>query len=70
MTPVAAISAAGVRQEPRWLVRRKAEAAATAVRAGGMPADEACHRYGVTPEQFAACQRAADRLRLPLRRFA
>lgn len=37
----------------RWTVRRKAEVLA-AVRGGLLTLDEACDRYGLAPEEFAA----------------
>jgi hypothetical protein len=48
----------------RWVVRRKAEVVA-AVNGGLLSADEACERYGLTVEEFAAWQRAVDRSGMP-----
>ena len=45
----------------RWVVRRKAEVVA-AVTGGLLSDDEACERYGLTPEEFAGWQRAVDRV--------
>lgn len=44
----------------RWVVRRKAEVVA-AVNGGLLTVDEACERYSLTLEEFAAWQRAVDR---------
>ena len=44
----------------RWVIRRKAEIVA-AVTGGLISADEACHRYGLTLEEFATWQRAVER---------
>ncbi|HEX3063845.1 MAG TPA: DUF1153 domain-containing protein [Dongiaceae bacterium] len=44
----------------RWVVRRKAEVVA-AVNGGLLTIDEACERYNLTLEEFAAWQRAVDR---------
>jgi hypothetical protein len=44
----------------RWVVRRKAEVVA-AVKGGLLSADEACERYGLSFEEFAAWQRAVER---------
>ena len=52
------------RSTPRWVVRRKAEVVA-AVNGGLLSADEACDRYGLTLEEFAAWQRAIDRSGMP-----
>jgi len=60
----------GEGREPRWLVRRRAEAAVASVRAEAIPVEDACHRYRLTLAQFAACERAAERFRASLRRFA
>jgi len=44
----------------RWVIRRKAEVVA-AVNGGLLSIDDACARYGLTLEEFAAWQRAVDR---------
>lgn len=49
------------RGEPRWLIRRRAEAAAAMVRTEAAPPEQACLLYGVTVAQFEACRRAAER---------
>jgi len=43
----------------RWVIRRKAEVV-MAVRGGLLTLDDACRRYGLTPEEFAAWQRAVE----------
>jgi hypothetical protein len=43
----------------RWVIRRKAEVV-VAVRGGLLTLDDACRRYGLTPEEFAAWQRAVE----------
>jgi hypothetical protein len=48
------------RSTTRWVVRRKAEVVA-AVNGGLLTSDEACERYSLTLEEFAAWQRAVDR---------
>ena len=48
-------------REPRWLVRRRAEAARAMVIAEAAPPEQACLLYGVTLAQFEACRRAAER---------
>ena len=48
----------------RWVVRRKAEVVA-AVKGGLISADDACERYGLSPEEFAAWERAVDRVGMP-----
>ena len=48
------------RDPRRWVVRRKAEVVA-AVNGGLLTIDEACERYDLTIEEFAAWQRAVDR---------
>jgi hypothetical protein len=48
----------------RWVVRRKAEVVA-AVNGGLLTIDEACERYSLTVEEFAAWQRAVARAGLP-----
>ena len=48
----------------RWVVRRKAEVVA-AVNGGLLSVDEACERYGLSVEEFAAWQRAGDRSGMP-----
>lgn len=60
---IAVSHAAAVHQarEPRWLVRRRAEAAAFTAKADALPVEEACRCYGVTPSQFFAWQRAGER---------
>ena len=51
----------------RWVIRRKAEVV-VAVRGGLLTLDDACRRYGLTPEEFAAWQRAVeDMTNRPLR---
>lgn len=47
----------------RWVPRLKAQVAA-AVKAGLLTAEEACSRYGLSPEEFLSWQRAFDRLGL------
>jgi hypothetical protein len=54
-------SIAGSLPVPRWLARRKSEAAGAAARSGEWTIDEACARYGITVEQFQRCDRAARR---------
>ena len=48
----------------RWVIRRKAEVVA-AVRGGLLTLDEACDRYSLTNEEFAAWQASIDRYGLP-----
>ncbi len=48
----------------RWVVRRKAEVVA-AVKGGLLSAEDACSRYGLTVEEFAAWQQAVDRSGMP-----
>ena len=48
----------------RWVVRRKAEVVA-AVNGGLLSVDEACERYTLSVEEFAAWQRAVDRSGMP-----
>ncbi|MDZ7895592.1 MAG: DUF1153 domain-containing protein [Sphingobium sp.] len=48
----------------RLVVRRKAEVVA-AVNGGLLTIDEACDRYALSLEEFAAWQRAVDRSGLP-----
>ena len=48
----------------RWVVRRKAEVVA-AVKGGLLSAADACTRYGLTVEEFAAWQQAVDRSGMP-----
>lgn len=43
----------------RWVIRRKAEVLA-AVNGGLLTIDEACERYGLTVEEFAAWECAVD----------
>ena len=43
----------------RWVIRRKAEVV-VAVRGGLLTLDDACRRYGLTPEEFAAWQHAVE----------
>jgi len=43
----------------RWVIRRKAEVV-VAVRGGLLTLDDACRRYGLTQEEFAAWQRAVE----------
>ncbi len=47
-------------QTRRWVARRKAEVV-TAVRAGLLPIEEACRRYGISVEEFASWERLIDR---------
>ena len=52
----------------RWVIRRKAEVV-VAVRGGLLTLDDACRRYALTVEEFAAWQRAVETMRSrPLRR--
>ncbi len=48
----------------RWVVRRKAEVVA-AVKGGLITTDDACARYGLSVEEFAAWERAVDRVGMP-----
>ncbi len=43
----------------RWVIRRKAEVV-VAVHGGLLTLDDACRRYGLTQEEFAAWQRAVE----------
>jgi hypothetical protein len=43
----------------RWVIRRKAEVV-MAVRGGLLTLDDACRRYRLTAEEFAAWQRAVE----------
>jgi hypothetical protein len=43
----------------RWVMRRKAEVV-VAVRGGLLTLDDACRRYRLTVEEFAAWQRAVE----------
>src|SRR3546814_21054849 len=52
------------RSTTRWVVRRKAEVV-SAVNGGLLNVDEACERYGLTPEDFAGWQRAVQRSGMP-----
>lgn len=45
----------------RWVVRRKAEVVA-AVNGGLLTMNEACERYSLTVEEFAAWQRVVERV--------
>ena len=47
-------------QTERWVIRRKAEVVA-AVRGGLLTLDDACERYRLTSEEFAAWQQSIDR---------
>jgi hypothetical protein len=47
-------------QTCRWVARRKAEVVA-AVRAGLLPLEDACRRYGISGEEFASWERLIDR---------
>ena len=47
-------------QTERWVIRRKAEVVA-AVRGGLLTLDDACDRYRLTSEEFAAWQQSIDR---------
>jgi len=44
----------------RWVIRRKAEVVA-AVRGGLITREDACQRYGLTPEEFDAWRDAFER---------
>ena len=44
----------------RWVIRRKAEVVA-AVRGGLLTLEDACDRYRLTSEEFAAWQQSIDR---------
>ena len=46
--------------EPRWLVRRRAEAAAALVRSEVAEPDQACSLYGVSVAQFEGWRRAGE----------
>ena len=48
----------------RWVIRRKAEVVA-AVRGGLISLEEACTRYTLTSEEFAAWQKAIERHGMP-----
>jgi transposase-like protein len=48
------------RNTQRWTIERKA-AVVQAVRRGVLSLDEACRRYILSPEEFAAWERAIDR---------
>ena len=48
----------------RWVIRRKAEVVA-AVRGGLLTLEEACERYTLTVEEFAAWQKAIEKHGLP-----
>ncbi|MEM8798844.1 MAG: DUF1153 domain-containing protein [Pseudomonadota bacterium] len=48
----------------RWVIRRKAEVVA-AVRGGLLTLDEACARYTLSHEEFAAWEQAIDENGLP-----
>ena len=51
----------------RWVIRRKAEVV-VAVRGGLLTLDDACKRYRLTVEEFAAWQRAVETMpRRPFR---
>lgn len=52
------------RDTRRWVVRRKAEVVA-AVNGGLLSIEEACARYAISLEEFAAWQRAVDRSGIP-----
>ncbi len=43
----------------RWVIRRKAEVVA-AVRGDLLSLEEACQRYGLSPEEFATWQRLVE----------
>lgn len=49
-------------REPRWLVRRRAEAAAGMVKAETVAPEQACFVYGVSVAQFEAWSRSAERM--------
>lgn len=44
----------------RWVARRKAQVVA-AVQKGVLSLEEACHRYTLSAEEFAAWEQAIDR---------
>jgi hypothetical protein len=44
----------------RWVARRKAQVV-TAVKAGVLSLEEACRRYTLSAEEFAAWEQAIDR---------
>ena len=44
----------------RWVVRRKA-AVVAAVHSGAIGLEEACHRYGLSDEEFLAWERGIDK---------
>jgi len=48
----------------RWVARRKAEVVA-AVRSGGIGLEEACHRYGLSEEEFLAWERGIENYGVP-----
>jgi hypothetical protein len=52
------------RETKRWVIRRKAEVVA-AVRGGLLTLEEACERYTLTAEEFAAWQKAIERHGMP-----
>ena len=52
----------------RWVVRRKAEVV-SAVNGGLLTTEDACDRYGITIEEFAAWSHAAARYRRLLIHF-
>ena len=43
----------------RWVIRRKAQVV-SAVRKGVLSLEEACRRYMLTPDEFAAWEKAID----------
>ena len=43
----------------RWVIRRKAEVV-TAVRGGLISTEDACARYGLTPEEFHSWRRSVE----------
>lgn len=48
----------------RWVIRRKAEVVA-AVRGGLLSLEQACARYGLSPEEIATWQRLVEAYGLP-----
>ena len=48
----------------RWVARRKAEVVA-AVRGGAIGLEEACHRYGLSEEEFLAWERGIENHGVP-----
>ena len=48
----------------RWVARRKA-AVVAAVRSGAIGLEEACHRYGLSEEEFLAWERGIENYGVP-----